>query len=151
MYCADGLFCEILKCEYLWIITSLKRYFASADISRSETRKLWPLMAGFDSHSFCTRCRDKGKGPDSCISKSDCNSCNVLTSDQHLQLSIPSYKLKKVNQRNLVILLLKVWTQTVPPRGLRLSFCSGGSGRPGDATASWFKFQQHCKEEKGHF
>ena len=53
------------------------------------------LMAGSDSHRFYLRCRNKGNGPDPYISYSDCNSCNVLTSDQHTQLSTPSYKLKK--------------------------------------------------------
>ena len=53
------------------------------------------LMAGFDTHSFCARCRDKNKGPDPCISEEVCNSCNILTADQRLQLSTSSYKIKK--------------------------------------------------------
>ena len=53
------------------------------------------LMARFDTHSFCARCRDKGKGPDPCISKSDCQACDVFTEDQCIQLSTPSYRLKK--------------------------------------------------------
>ena len=53
------------------------------------------LMARFDTHSFCARCREKGKGPDPCVSKSDCQACNVLTEDQRIQLSTPSYRIKK--------------------------------------------------------
>ena len=53
------------------------------------------IMASFDSHSFCACCREKGKGSDLCTSKNDCNSCNSLTEDQRLQLSTPSYRLKK--------------------------------------------------------
>ena len=53
------------------------------------------IMASFDSHSFCTHCREKGKGSDPCVTHNDCNSCNILTEDQHLQLSTPSYRLKK--------------------------------------------------------
>ena len=53
------------------------------------------LMAGFNTHSFCARCRNKGKGPDSCISKGDCLVCNVLKEDQCVQLSTPSYRLEK--------------------------------------------------------
>ena len=53
------------------------------------------LMAGFNTHSFCARCRGKGKGPYPCISKSDCQACNVLTEDQCVQFSTPSYRLKK--------------------------------------------------------
>ena len=53
------------------------------------------IMASFDSHNFCARCREKGKGTDPCISKNDCNSCNLLTEEQRLQLSTTSYRLKK--------------------------------------------------------
>ena len=53
------------------------------------------IMASFDSHSFCARCREKGKGSDPCVTHNDCNSCNILTEDQRLQLSMPSYRLKK--------------------------------------------------------
>ena len=51
------------------------------------------LMASFDSHSFCACCREKSKGSDPCVSHNDCNACNILT--EHLQLSTPSYRLKK--------------------------------------------------------
>ena len=55
------------------------------------------MMAGFDLHDFCTRCRDKKKGKDPCVEKpgSDCQHCNALTPEQLVQLSTPSYKLKK--------------------------------------------------------
>ena len=51
-------------------------------------------MASFDSHSFCARCREKGKGSDLCTSH-DCNACNSLTEEQRLQLSTPSYRIEK--------------------------------------------------------
>ena len=53
------------------------------------------LMASFDNRSFCARSREKGKGSDPCVSHNDCNSCNILTEEQHLQLATPSYRLKK--------------------------------------------------------
>ena len=53
------------------------------------------IMASFDSHCFCARCREKGKGSDPCISHLDCNVCNSLTEEQRIQLSTPSYRLKK--------------------------------------------------------
>ena len=52
-------------------------------------------MDSFDSHSFCVRCREKGKGSDPCTSHNDCTACNSLTEEQCLQLSMPSYRLKK--------------------------------------------------------
>ena len=56
------------------------------------------IMANFDTHSHCARCRDKGKGKEPCVSDpqtSDCQICNNLTSEQLQQLSTPSYKIKK--------------------------------------------------------
>ena len=53
---------------------------------------------GLDSHSFCARCRDKGKEKDPSVEKpntTDCKFCNILISEQHSQLSSPSYKIKK--------------------------------------------------------
>ena len=55
------------------------------------------IMAGFDPHSYCARCRDKKKGQDPCVEKPDsaCTHCNALSPEQLAQLSTPSYKLKK--------------------------------------------------------
>ena len=55
------------------------------------------MMAGFDLHSICARCRDKGKGKDPYVEKpnSDCQRCELLTPEQLAQLCTPSYKLKK--------------------------------------------------------
>ena len=55
------------------------------------------MMAGFDPHSVCARCRDKKKGSDPCVEnpEKDCKHCLALTPEQLNQLSTPSYKLKK--------------------------------------------------------
>ena len=55
------------------------------------------MMAGFDHHSVCVRCRDKKKGSDPRIETppASCSHCDALSSDQKAQLSTPSYKLKK--------------------------------------------------------
>ena len=55
------------------------------------------MMAGFDFHTVCARCRDKKKGQDPCVEKpgSDCLHYNSLTPEQLAQLSTPSYKIKK--------------------------------------------------------
>ena len=55
-------------------------------------------MANFDGHSFCARCRDKGKGEEPCVANkdtTDCKFCNSLTPEQLSQLATPSYKIKK--------------------------------------------------------
>ena len=55
------------------------------------------MMAGFDHHSVCARCRDKKKGSDPCIKTppAPCTHCDDLTQEQKDQLATPSYKLKK--------------------------------------------------------
>ena len=52
-------------------------------------------MAGFDSHSKCARCRDKGLGDDPCILKKECLICKRFTPEQVLQLATPTYKDRK--------------------------------------------------------
>ena len=55
------------------------------------------MMAGYDSHTFCARCRDKKNGKDPCVEKegADCLHCNALTPEQLVHLSTPSYQIKK--------------------------------------------------------
>ena len=55
------------------------------------------MMAGFDTHTVCARCRDKKQGKDPCVEKPDsnCHICKAFTPEQLVHLSTPSYKLKK--------------------------------------------------------
>ena len=53
------------------------------------------IMASFDKHSQCSRCRDKGLGEDTCVKKLPCELCELQTPEQVLQLSTPTYKLRK--------------------------------------------------------
>ena len=52
-------------------------------------------MAGFDTHSKCARCRDKGLGNDPCVQKKECVICKGFTPDQVLQLATPAYRDRK--------------------------------------------------------
>ena len=52
-------------------------------------------MAGFDTHSKCARCRDKGLGDDPCIQKKECVIYRGFNPEQIQQLSIPTYKDRK--------------------------------------------------------
>ena len=52
-------------------------------------------MVGFDSHSKCARCRDKGLGNDPCVLKKECDICRGFTPEQILQLSTPTYRDRK--------------------------------------------------------
>ena len=57
------------------------------------------IMASFDKHSRCVRCRDKGLGEHPCVKKLPCDFCELLTLEQIIQLSIPTYKLRKEKQK----------------------------------------------------
>ena len=52
-------------------------------------------MAGFDTHSKCARCSDKGLGDDPCVLKKECVVCKGFTPDQVLQLATPTYRDRK--------------------------------------------------------
>ena len=53
------------------------------------------VMALFDNHQKCTRCRDKGVGDDPCVKKLDCQICKSFTPVQIHQLATPTYKERK--------------------------------------------------------
>ena len=53
------------------------------------------IMASFDKHSRCAHCREKGHGDDPCVQNLQCDFCSVLTPEQVLKLSTPTYKLRK--------------------------------------------------------
>ena len=53
------------------------------------------ILASFDRHSRCARCRDKGLGDDACVKKLPREFCELLTPEQVLQLSTPTYKIRK--------------------------------------------------------
>ena len=57
------------------------------------------IMASFDKHSRCARCRDKNLGEDPCIKKLPCRYCELLTPEQVIQLATPTYKLRKEKQK----------------------------------------------------
>ena len=53
------------------------------------------IMAGYDKHKVCARCRDKKKGEDNCVKNLPCISCDVLTEEQKVKLATPQYQKKK--------------------------------------------------------
>ena len=57
------------------------------------------VMALFDSHLKCARCRDKGIGDDPCVKKKQCQICDNLSEQQKLQLATPTYRVRKELQK----------------------------------------------------
>ena len=60
------------------------------------------VIASFDGHFKCARCRDKGVGEDACVLKKDCTVCKELTPEQILQLATPTYRECKSKEKKLV-------------------------------------------------
>ena len=56
------------------------------------------VMAVFDNHKKCARCRDKGVGDDPCVKKQECKICQALTPAQLKQLSTPTYQSRKEHE-----------------------------------------------------
>ena len=53
------------------------------------------VMALFDNHKKCARCREKGVGDDPCVKKLDCQICKTFTPAQIQQLATPTYRSRK--------------------------------------------------------
>ena len=63
------------------------------------------IMASFDKHSRCARFRDKGHGEDPCVKNLAFEFCDLLTPEQLLQLSTPTYKIRKEKQKSKEVLV----------------------------------------------
>ena len=61
------------------------------------------MMAGFDQHEHCARCRDKGLGSDNCVQKKSCAHCDSLTDQQRGMLSTPQYQIRKEKKAGLLV------------------------------------------------
>ena len=55
------------------------------------------LMAGYDKHKVCARCRDKKKGDDPCVGKQPCPS--VIYSQKNKNLSWPLHHIRRKKEK----------------------------------------------------
>ena len=53
------------------------------------------VMASFDIHDKCARCREKHIGEDPCVKDKPCKICDGFTDAQRDMLATPSYRLRK--------------------------------------------------------
>ena len=60
------------------------------------------VMAVFDGHLKCARCRDKGVGDDPCVLKCDCPICKAFTPEQILQLATPPTERGRIRRRKFL-------------------------------------------------
>ena len=61
------------------------------------------MMAGFDQHERCARCRDKGLGSDNCVNNKSCAHCDSLTEQQRGMLFTPQYQIRKEKKAGLLV------------------------------------------------
>ena len=57
------------------------------------------VMAVFDGHLKCARCREKGVGDNPCVLKRDCSICKAFTPEQILQLATPTDRERKNKEK----------------------------------------------------
>ena len=61
------------------------------------------VMAGFDLHKKCARCRDKKVGDDPCVKGQDCDLCDKLSDSQKGMLATPQYQIRKDKKAGILI------------------------------------------------
>ena len=60
------------------------------------------IMAVFDGHLKCAKCREKGVGEgDMYVLKRDCSICKAFTPEQILQLATPTYRERKNKEKKV--------------------------------------------------
>ena len=106
MECAER---DVLKfiCEFIHFISHLHISTEVLIIMSSPGQKRGTcghVMAIFDGHLKCARCRNKGVGEDNCILKKDCPICKAFTPEQVQQLATPTYRDRKNKEKKMVSL-----------------------------------------------
>ena len=66
------------------------------------------IMAGFNGHKKCARCREKKLGDDPCVKDLVCSICNAFSDQQRSMLSTPQYKIRKDKKSGLLVSPSKV-------------------------------------------
>ena len=61
------------------------------------------IMAAFDLHKKCARCRDKGIGDDPCIKDKQCSVCDSFFDEQKELISTPSYRIRKDRKAGILV------------------------------------------------
>ena len=76
-------------------------FWSSYGIPWTEEGSCGHIMALFDAHAKCARCREKGIGQDPCVEKKPCQICDNLSEDQKKQLATPTYRARKELQKKI--------------------------------------------------
>ena len=76
---------------------------ASPGDKKGQRKTCGHIMAGFDSHDKCARCRDKRIGEDSCVLDRPCQICDAFSDSQKELLATPSYRIRKDKKAGLLV------------------------------------------------
>ena len=66
------------------------------------------VMAAFDLHKKCARCRDKKMGDDPCVKGQRCDLCDSLSESQKGMLATPQYQIRKDKKAGTLVSPSKV-------------------------------------------
>ena len=66
------------------------------------------VMAGFDLHKKCARCRDKKMGDDPCVKGQHCDLCDSFSDSQKGMLATPQYQIRKDKKAGTLVSPSKV-------------------------------------------
>ena len=61
------------------------------------------VMASFDLHNKCARCRDKLIGEDDCVLNKPCSICDGFSESQRDLLATPTYRIRKDKKAGLLV------------------------------------------------
>ena len=61
------------------------------------------IMAAFDLHKKCARCRHKGIGDDPCVKDKQCSVCDSFSDEQKELISTPSYRIRKDRKAGILV------------------------------------------------
>ena len=61
------------------------------------------IIAAFDLHERCARCREKKLGEDPCVKDKPCSLCDQFSDTQKETLSTPSYRIRKERKAGLLV------------------------------------------------
>ena len=90
------IFCSTPNSTALFHLFGRSEVFSTTMSSPGQRRgSCEHTMAGFDYHSKCARCRDKGLGDDPSVQKKECDISRGFTPEQILQLATPTYRDRK--------------------------------------------------------
>ena len=96
--CYKWIFCQF--CSQLIV-----HYIMSSPGNKKGQRRglCGHIMASFDLHKHCARCRDKKVGDDACVENRPCTICDGFMDIQKEMLSIPTYKLRKEKKSGFLV------------------------------------------------